>query len=70
MLTAAAQNRYGQNPEPAASNSTWLRVYDPIFVVSTLLMIVINKAGFGFQNAMTTKKRCQTGGHCVEPLSR
>jgi len=34
MLTAAAQNRYGQNPEPAASNSTWLRVYDPTFVVS------------------------------------
>ncbi|MFO7750177.1 MAG: hypothetical protein R6V54_08780, partial [Desulfobacteraceae bacterium] len=23
MLTAAAQNRYGQNPEPAASNSTF-----------------------------------------------
>jgi len=26
-----------------ASNSTWLRVYDPIFVVSTLLMVVYMK---------------------------
>ncbi|MFO7750094.1 MAG: hypothetical protein R6V54_08365, partial [Desulfobacteraceae bacterium] len=41
MLTAAAQNRYGQCPGPPASNSTWLRVYDPTFVVSTLLMVVL-----------------------------